>query len=59
VFDSRYYTGSQLGPTGFTSTGNFIARPFPAIDGQFPAQQAAFLAPGAPTTYWVGTRVKF
>ena len=59
LFDSHYYTASLLQPTGFTATGNFIARPFPAISGEFPLQQAAFYAPGAPTTYWIGTRVKF
>ncbi|MEP7310172.1 MAG: TonB-dependent receptor [Acidobacteriota bacterium] len=59
LFDRHYYTASQLGPTGFTATGTFIARQFPAIGGQFPVQQATFYAPGAPTTYWIGTRVKF
>ncbi len=59
VFDTHYYTASQLQGTGFTSTGNFIARPLPAIGGEFPVVQAAFYAPGAPTTYWIGTRVKF
>ena len=59
VFDTHYYTASQLQGTGFTSTGNYIARPLPAIGGEFPVVQAAFYAPGAPTTYWIGTRVKF
>ncbi len=59
VFDSRYYTASQLQGTGFTSTGNYIARPLPAIGGEFPVVQAAFYAPGAPATYWIGTRIKF
>jgi outer membrane receptor protein involved in Fe transport len=59
VFDSHYYTAGQLQGTGFTSTGDFIARPFAAVDGEYPVQQATFYAPGAPTTYWVGTRVKF
>jgi outer membrane receptor protein involved in Fe transport len=59
VFDSHYYTASQLQATGFTSTGNFIARPLPAIGGEFPVVQAAFYSPGAPTAYWIGTRVKF
>jgi outer membrane receptor protein involved in Fe transport len=59
VFDKHYYTASQLQGTGFTSTGNYIARPLPAIGGAFPVVQAAFYAPGAPTTYWVGTRVRF
>ena len=51
--------GRAAQATGFTSTGNFIARPLPAIGGEFPVVQAAFYAPGAPTTYWIGTRVKF
>jgi outer membrane receptor protein involved in Fe transport len=59
VFDSRYYTAAQLQATGFTSSGNFIARPFPAIGGEFPVQQATFYAPGAPATYWIGTRLRF
>jgi outer membrane receptor protein involved in Fe transport len=59
VFDTHYYTAAQLQATGFTSTGNFIARPFPAVNGEFPVQQATFYAPGSPTTYWIGTRVKF
>jgi outer membrane receptor protein involved in Fe transport len=59
ILDTHYYTAAQLQATGFTSTGNFIARPFPAIAGEFPVQQATFYAPGAPTTYWIGTRLKF
>jgi len=59
VFDSRYYTAAQLHATGFTSSGTFIARPFPAVGGEFPVQQATFYAPGAPATYWIGTRVRF
>ena len=59
VFDSRYYTAAQLLPTGFTNAGTFIARPFPAVNGEFPIQNATFYAPGAPTTFWVGTRLVF
>jgi outer membrane receptor protein involved in Fe transport len=59
VFDRTYYTAALVGGTGFTSTGDFIARPFPAVGGQFPVQQATFYAPGAPATYWIGTRVRF
>jgi outer membrane receptor protein involved in Fe transport len=59
LFDAHYYTGSQLGATGFTSAATYIARPLPAIGGEFPIRQAAFYAPGAPTTYWIGTRVRF
>ncbi len=59
LFDARYYTAAQLQSTGFTSTGNFIARPFPSIGGEFPIQQATFYAPGAPARFWVGTRFRF
>ena len=59
LFDRRYHTAAQLGPTGFTDDGNFIARPLPPIGGEFPIQHATFYAPGAPATFWVGTRIKF
>ena len=55
LFDRRYYTAGQLGPFGFTDTGSFIARPLPAIDGEFPVRHATFYAPGAPVRMWVGT----
>ena len=48
LFDRKYYTAGQLGPFGFTDTGSFIARPLPAINGEFPVRQATFYAPGAP-----------
>ena len=57
IFDHHYYSAAQLGPTAFTAAGNFVARPLPAIAGQFPVQQATFYAPGAPTTFWLGVRV--
>jgi outer membrane receptor protein involved in Fe transport len=59
LFDRRYYTAAQLGPLGFTDSGAFIARPLPAINGQFPVRQATFYAPGAPVKAWFGTRFKF
>src|SRR6185295_1336110 len=59
LFDRRYYTTAQLGPAGFTDAGAFIARPFPEVDGAFPVQQSTFYTPGAPATFWVGTRFKF
>jgi outer membrane receptor protein involved in Fe transport len=59
LFDTHYYTASQLQGTGFTSTGTFLARALPAIEGEFPVPQAAFYAPGAPTTYWIAARVRF
>jgi len=59
LFDRQYFTAAQLGPTGFTETGNFIARPFAAVDGEFPVQHATFYAPGAPRGAWGGIRLKF
>jgi outer membrane receptor protein involved in Fe transport len=59
LFDREYATASQLGANGFTSTGAFIARPYPPIDGEFPVQHSTFLAPGAPLRAWFGTRFKF
>jgi outer membrane receptor protein involved in Fe transport len=59
LFDRRYYTAAQLGPTGFTSSGSYIARPFPAVNGEFPVQQTTFFAPGAPRGAWGGIRFRF
>lgn len=59
LLDRRYYSAAQLGATGFTTAGNFIARPFPAVGGEFPVQQSVFLAPGTPRGAWGGLRVRF
>ena len=59
LFDQQYDTAAQLGPTGFTETGTFIARPFPAVGGAFPLQHSTFYAPGAPLRAWAGLRVRF
>lgn len=59
LFDTRFYTAAQLGVTGLTPEGNFIARPFAAVAGEFPLQHATFLAPGAPRAAWGGVRLKF
>jgi outer membrane receptor protein involved in Fe transport len=59
VFGTEYSTAAQLGATGFTDAGNFIARPLPAIGGEFPLVHATFYAPGAPITAWGGVRLKF
>lgn len=59
LFDRRYYSGAQLGPTGFTNNGSFIARPLPAENGEFPVVQATFYAPGAPRIIWGGVRLHF
>jgi outer membrane receptor protein involved in Fe transport len=59
LFDRRYYTAAQLGPTGFTETGRFIARPLPAVGGLFPLVHSTFFAPSAPRSAWAGLRVSF
>ena len=59
VFDRRYYSAAQLGATGFTGTGAFIARPFAAVGADYPLQQATFYAPGAPRGVWGGLRLRF
>jgi hypothetical protein len=59
LLDHHYYTAAQLGPTGFTAAGTFIARPLPAVGGEFPVVHATFYAPGAPATVWGGVRFKF
>jgi TonB-dependent Receptor Plug Domain len=59
LFDRRYATAAQLGPAGFTNAGTFIARPFPAVNGEFPVRQTTFLAPGAPRRAWAGLRLHF
>ena len=58
LFDRHYYTAAQLGPTGFTDTGTFIARPFPSVGGDYPIVHATFYAPGAPRGAWGGARIK-
>jgi len=59
LFDHHYYTAAQLGPTGFTDQGAFIARPFPAVNGNFPVVHATFYAPGAPFGAWIGISFRF
>ncbi|MBX3280679.1 MAG: TonB-dependent receptor [Acidobacteria bacterium] len=59
LFNRRYFTAAQLGPTGFTESGNFIARPFDAVDGEYPVVHATFYAPGAPLGAWGGIRARF
>jgi outer membrane receptor protein involved in Fe transport len=59
LFDRRYYTAAQLGPAGFTESGAFVARPLPAVDGEFPLRHTTFYAPGAPLRAFAGARVSF
>ncbi len=59
ALDRTYYTAAQLGPTGISPDGGYIAQPFPAVNGEFPVQQSTFFAPGAPRRLFAGTRVRF
>lgn len=60
LFNTRYATAAQLGVNGFTSTGNFVARPFPVRpDGEFPLVHSTFYAPGSPRIFWTGLRLQF
>lgn len=59
LLDRRYYTAAQLGTTAFGESGGFVARPFPAVSGNYPLEHATFYAPGAPRAAWGGIRIKF
>jgi outer membrane receptor protein involved in Fe transport len=59
LLNHRYYTAAQLGPSPYDNAGNFIARPFPSVDGEFPIRTTTFFAPGAPIGAWGGIRVRF
>jgi outer membrane receptor protein involved in Fe transport len=61
LFDTHYYTAAQLGSSGFTDSGAFIARPFagPVIDGERPTLGATFYAPAAPRLVWGGVKYSF
>jgi outer membrane receptor protein involved in Fe transport len=59
LLDHHCYTAAQLGPTGFTNQGTFIARPLQPVDGNYPLVRATFYAPGAPFGAWGGMRFSF
>jgi outer membrane receptor protein involved in Fe transport len=59
LFDRKYTTAAQLGATGFTASGNFIARPFSSIGDNTTLVGSTFYAPGAPRTIWAGIRYEF
>ena len=59
LFDHKYSTAAQLGATGFTANGSFIARPFSSIGDNSTIVQSTFGAAGAPRTAWVGVRYEF
>ncbi|MDL2358588.1 MAG: TonB-dependent receptor, partial [Pseudomonadota bacterium] len=57
VFDTRYATAAQLGPTGFDANGHFVARPF--VGNNDAVRQSTFFAPGAPRLFWAAVRYTF
>ncbi len=59
LLDHHYYTAAQLAVTGFTNAGTFLARPLPAVNGNYPLIHATFYAPGAPFGAWGGIRLTF
>ena len=59
LLNHHYYTAAQLGPSPFDGNGNFIAQPFPTVNGSFPIRTTTFLAPGAPIGVWAGLRFRF
>jgi outer membrane receptor protein involved in Fe transport len=59
LLNRHYYTAAQLLPTAFTAQGTFIARPLPAVAGNYPLVHATFYAPGAPMGVWGGLRLRF
>jgi len=59
LLDHRYYTAAQLTPTPYDNAGNFVARPFPSVGGDFPTRHTTFYAPGAPIGAWGGMRFRF
>jgi outer membrane receptor protein involved in Fe transport len=59
LLNHRYYSAAQLAPTPYDSSGSFVARPFPPVDGNYPIRTSTFFAPGAPVGAWGGLRLNF
>lgn len=60
LFNRKYHTAAQLGPTGISANGSFVAQPLPQTpSGAAPVIQSTFYAPGAPRTAWIGVRYLF
>ncbi len=59
LLDRKYYTAAQLGGTGISTNFTVVARPYPAISGDFPVIQATFLSPGSPIGAWGGIKIRF
>ena len=59
LLNHRYYTAALLGTTPFDNGYNFIGRPFPAVNGNYPLRSSTFFAPGAPIGVWGGLKFTF
>lgn len=59
LLNHHYSTAAQLGPSPYDNNQNFIARPFPPVDGDFAVRRSTFFAPGAPIGAWGGIRFSF
>ncbi|MBV8818234.1 MAG: TonB-dependent receptor [Acidobacteriaceae bacterium] len=59
LLNHRYYTAAQLAVTGFSAQGTVLARPFPAVNGNYPLVNSTFYAPGAPFGVWGAIRFLF
>lgn len=59
VLDKRYVTSAALSPMAFNGGGAFMARPFAAVNGEYPLVHSTFVAPGAPRGIWLAARYSF
>jgi outer membrane receptor protein involved in Fe transport len=59
LLNHKYYTAAQLGSTPYDNNGNFVARPFPPVDGEYPIRSTTFFAPGAPIDVFGGLTFRF
>ncbi len=63
ALNRHYYSAGQLASTPYDNSGNFIARPFRAVqfqgDTAYPVRNTTYLAPSAPITVFGGLKVNF
>ena len=59
LLNHKYYTAAQLGTTPYDNNGNFVARPFPPVNGEYPIRSSTFFAPGSPIDVFGGLKVRF
>jgi outer membrane receptor protein involved in Fe transport len=59
LLDRRYATAGQLGVNAFNAAGNYQARPYAAVNGEYPLNHTLFLAPGAPRQFYLHLNFTF